>query len=106
MIFLRHTVSRDYSALSDKANSKSILVIEDFKFDVPKTKHYYDLLVNLGVSKEKTMLIVKDTDTSVLLSARNLKQATVTAFNETNVYNVLNASKLIITEGALKSIKS
>ena len=95
-----------YSALSDKANSKSILVIEDFKFDVPKTKHYYDLLVNLGVSQEKTMLIVKDNDKSVLLSARNLKQATVTSFNETNVYNILNASKLIITEGVLKSIKN
>ena len=95
-----------YSALSDKANSKSILVIEDFKFDAPKTKQYYDLLVNLGVSKEKTMLIVKDNNTSVLLSARNLKQATVTVFNETNVYNILNASKLIITEGVLKSIKS
>ena len=95
-----------YSAFSDKANSKSILVIEDFNFDAPKTKQYYDLLVNLGVSKEKTMLIVKDNDTSVLLSARNLKQATVTAFNETNVYNILNASKLIITEGVLKSIKS
>ena len=95
-----------YSALSDKANSKSILVIEDFTFDTPKTKHYYDLLVNLGVSQEKTMLIVKDNDKSVLLSARNLKQATVTSFNETNVYNILNASKLIITEGVLKSIKN
>jgi len=95
-----------YSALSDKANSKSILVIEDFTFDTPKTKHYYDLLVNLGVSQEKTMLIVKDNDASVLLSARNLQQATVTSFNEINVYNILNASKLIITEGVLKSIKN
>jgi len=95
-----------YSALSDKANSNNILIIEDFTFDAPKTKSYYDLLVNLGVSKEKTMLIVKDNDATVLLSARNLKQAIVTSLNEINVYSILNSSKLIITEGVLKNMKN
>ena len=35
------------SALSDKANSKSILIIEDFDFKSPKTKQYVNLLNNL-----------------------------------------------------------
>ena len=95
-----------YSALSDKANSKNILIVEDFKFDSPKTQKYHDLLVNLGVSEEKTMLIVKDHNPIISLSARNLKKATVIPFNETNVYNILDSSKLIITEGVFKSIKS
>jgi len=95
-----------YSALSDKASSKSILVIEDFKFDIPKTKKYYDLLVNLGVSQEKTMLIVNESNSSVLLSASNLAKAVVIPLNEINVYNILDASKLIITESVLKNIKN
>ena len=95
-----------YSALSHKASSKSILIIEDFSFDNPKTKQYRDLLVNLGVEKEKTMLILGENNTSILLSARNLKKADVVLFNETNVYNILHASKLIIAESVLNQIKN
>jgi len=92
------------SALSDKANSKSILILEDFVFDQPKTKKYHDLLVNLGVAQEKTMLILGESNPSVLLSSRNLKQSKVVTVNEIDVYNILDASKLIIAESALKSI--
>tara|TARA_B100000700_G_scaffold110755_1_gene124784 strand:+ start:1117 stop:1737 length:621 start_codon:yes stop_codon:yes gene_type:complete len=95
-----------YSALSDKANSNNILVIEDFEFKTAKTKQYYDLLVNLGVSEEKTMLIMTENNASILLSARNLKRATVTSMNEINVYNILDASKLIITESVFKNMKN
>ena len=92
------------SALSDKANSKSILILEDFVFDQPKTKKYHDLLVNLGVDQEKTMLILGGSNPSVVLSSRNLKQSKVVNVNEIDVYNILDASKLIIAESALKSI--
>ena len=52
------------------------------------------------------MLIVKEKNSSVILSARNLKQASVNTVNEINVYNILDASKLIITESVLKSMKN
>lgn len=94
-----------FSALSDKANSKNILIIEDFSFDNPKTKKYRDLLVNLGVSQEKTMLILGENNSDILLSARNLKKSKVISLNEMNVYNILDASKIIIAESALKSMK-
>ena len=73
-------------------------------FDQPKTKKYHDLLVNLGVAQEKTMLILGESNPSVLLSSRNLKQSKVVTVNEIDVYNILDASKLIIAESALKSI--
>ena len=94
------------SALSYKASSKSIVIVEDFTFKVPKTKEYINLLTNLGLGEEKTMLIVKEKNSSVILSARNLKQASVNTVNEINVYNILDASKLIITESVLKSMKN
>ena len=95
-----------FSALSHKASSKNILIIEDFSFDKPKTKKYAEFLVNLGVDKEKTMLIMGEKSTSVLLSARNLRNTIVVSVNEMNVYNILDASKLIISESALKVIKN
>ena len=94
-----------FSALSDKANSKNILIVEDFKFKAPKTKEYIELLVNLGVDQEKTMLVLSENNNEIFLSARNLKKANVVSFNEINVYNILDASRLIIVESALKNIK-
>ena len=94
------------SALSYKASSKSIVIVEDFTFKVPKTKEYINLLTNLGLVEEKTMLIVKEKNSSVILSSRNLKKASVNTVNEINVYDILDASKLIITESVLKSMKN
>jgi len=94
-----------FSALSDKANSKNILIVEDFKFKTPKTKEYLDFLANLGVEKEKTMLVLSENNNEIFLSARNLTKTNVVALNEINVYNILDASKLIIVESALKDIK-
>ena len=94
-----------FSALSDKAKSKNILIVEDFNFDIPKTKEYIALLSNLGVEKEKTMLVLNENSDMILLSSRNLQTTNVVSYNEINVYNVLDASKLIITENALKNIK-
>ena len=95
-----------FSALSHKAISKNILIIEDFSFDMPKTKKYAELLVNLGVNQEKTMLVLGENNPSVILSARNLSNTSVVSVNEMNVYNILDASKLIISESALKVIKN
>ena len=95
-----------FSALSHKAIAKNILIIEDFSFDMPKTKKYAELLVNLGVDQEKTMLVLGENNPSVILSARNLHNTSVVSVNEMNVYNILDASKLIISESALKVIKN
>tara|TARA_B100000902_G_C27200047_1_gene858569 strand:+ start:594 stop:1211 length:618 start_codon:yes stop_codon:yes gene_type:complete len=94
-----------FSALSDKANSKNLLVVEDFDFKAPKTKEYLNLLKNLGVVNEKTMLVLSENNQSIVLSARNLSKTNVVSSNEINVYNILDASKLIIVESALKKIK-
>jgi large subunit ribosomal protein L4 len=94
-----------FSALSDKANAKNILIIEDFDFKMPKTKEYIELLNNLGVANEKTMLVLSENKKTILLSARNVAKTNVVSLNEINVYNVLDASKLIIVESALKNIK-
>ena len=50
------------------------------------------------------MLIMSESKNSVLLSAKNLKKANVVLFNEINVYNILDAQKLIIVESALENL--
>ena len=94
-----------FSALSGKAKEKSIVVVEDFDFNEPKTKNYTNFLLNLGLSEEKTMLVLSDRKENISLSSRNLPKTNVVVTNELNTYDILNSSKLIFVESALKNIK-
>ena len=93
------------SALSYKAQDNNILVLEDFSFDAIKTKSYIQLTADLNVSDVKTLLVLGAANDNVYLSSRNLKKTKVIVANQLNTYDVLNAGKLILTTGALKTLE-
>ncbi|MCB0635287.1 MAG: 50S ribosomal protein L4 [Lewinella sp.] len=93
------------SALSSKATEGSIMVLEDFSFEAPKTSKYREILEHLKVADRKTLLVTAELEREVLLSSRNLQRAGVTRAEDLNVYEVLNAGTLIISEGAVDKIK-
>lgn len=92
------------SALSYKAKEQKIMVIEDFTFDAPKTKNYEQILKNLKLEGQKTLLVVKEGDANVWLSARNLSKAQVQMTSSLNTYDVLNANTLIFSESAIQDL--
>lgn len=92
------------SALSSKAQENSILVVEDFNLDAPKTKDFVNIAKNLKVDGRKTLLVLPEVNKNVYLSARNLQQAEVMTASTLNTYKVLNADVLIVTENSLKAI--
>ncbi|MDC1506057.1 50S ribosomal protein L4, partial [Winogradskyella sp.] len=61
------------SALSLKANDKSILVLEDFNFDTPKTKNFINVLKALEVENKKSLIVLGGSNNNVYLSSRNFK---------------------------------
>ncbi len=93
------------SALSYKAQDNNILILEDFSFDAPKTKHFTSLVHNLKLASEKMLLVLPVLDKNVYLSSRNLSKAKVVTADQLNTYELLNAGKLILTAGALKLIE-
>ncbi len=93
------------SALSYKAQDNNIVVLEDFKFDSIKTKNYIQLTADLNVADVKTLLVLGSADNNVYLSSRNLKKAKVITADQLNTYDVLNAGKLLLTAGALKTLE-
>ena len=93
------------SALSYKAKDSSIVVVEDFTFDAIKTKSYIQLTADLNVSDVKTLLVLGAANNNVYLSSRNLKKTKVIVADQLNTYDVLNAGKLILTTGALKTLE-
>jgi large subunit ribosomal protein L4 len=93
------------SALSYKAKDSSIVVVEDFNFDGIKTKSYIQFTTDLNVSDVKTLLVLGAANNNVYLSSRNLKKTKVILAEQLNTYDVLNAGKLILTTGALKTLE-
>ena len=94
------------SALSYKAKDNNILVLEDFNFDTIKTKNYIKMEADLNVTNDKTLLVVADAENNnVYLSSRNLKKTKVISVEQLNTYDVLNAGKLLLTTGAVKTLE-
>ena len=94
------------SALSYKAKDNSILVLEDFNFDSIKTKNYIKFEADLNVTNDKTLLVLAAAENNnVYLSSRNLKKTKVISVEQLNTYDVLNAGKLLLTSGALKTLE-
>ena len=92
------------SALSYKAQENSILVVEDFTLDSPKTKDYINITKNLKVEDKKILLLLPEVNKNVYLSARNLQKSEVMTASSLNAYKVLNADVLVITEKSLAAI--
>jgi large subunit ribosomal protein L4 len=93
------------SALSYKAKDSNIIVLEDFNFESVKTKAYVQLVADLNVANEKTLLVLGAANNNVYLSSRNLKKAKVITADQLNTYDVLNAGKLLLTAGAVKTLE-
>jgi large subunit ribosomal protein L4 len=94
------------SALSYKAKDNNILVLEDFNFDAIKTKTYIQMEADLNVTNDKTLLVLAGVENNnVYLSSRNLKKTKVISVGQLNTYDVLNAGKLILTTGAVKTLE-
>ncbi|TMM29484.1 50S ribosomal protein L4 [Polaribacter aestuariivivens] len=94
------------SALSIQANDKNLVVIEDFNFDTPKTKNFVDVLKALELDTKKSLFVLSDENSNVYLSSRNFKNSKVIKASEINTYGVLNANKVVITEGSLEGINT
>ena len=93
------------SALSYKAKDNNIVILEDFSFDSIKTKNYIKLVTDLNVAAEKTLLVLPAANKNVYLSSRNIKKAKVITADQLNTYDVLNAGKLLLTTGSVKTLE-
>ena len=94
------------SALSVKAADGQIKVIEDFTFEAPKTKQFVALAKNLNIEGTKTLLVLKESDMNVYLSARNVPNTRVMRASDLNTYAVLDNKALVLTESGLSVINN
>ena len=91
------------SALSAKAASGSILVVDGLKLDEVKTKAMQSFLNSLEVGK--SVVITPEVDRNVVLSARNIPGVVTTTAKVLSVYDIVNAKQLVIDKAALAIIE-
>ena len=94
------------SALSIKAKEKSILVVEDFQMDAPKTTAYNLVLQALGLKDEKSLVVLGEPNNNVYLSSRNIEYSRVINNYELSTYQITNASSLVLFESAVSQIET
>ncbi|MDF9795547.1 large subunit ribosomal protein L4 [Catalinimonas alkaloidigena] len=94
------------SALTYKAKDEKVTIVESFDIDTPKTKSFLNILSSLAVQQEKSLLVVDNVKTNVYLSSRNIANTKVVTVEKLNTYEIMSASHLIISEGAVEKIES
>jgi large subunit ribosomal protein L4 len=94
------------SALAAKVQSGDVSILDTVNFDSPKTKSYLSMLKALSMDGAKTLLITPETNKNVVLSGRNIPKTKITNAGDINTYDLVNASKLLITLEALEKIET
>ena len=92
------------SALSSKAMDSEIIVVDAITLDEYKTKVVVDMLAAIGADK-KALIVLPEVDKKVIKSASNIKGVKTAQVNELNVYDILNADKLVIVKDAVSKIE-
>lgn len=93
------------SILSERAKEGKVIVVEDFSLETPKTKEYINFLSAVGVNG-KSLFVVDGNENNLYLSARNVPKTLVTEKNEVNIYDLVNAENILISENALAHLET
>tara|TARA_B110000046_G_scaffold28052_1_gene28894 strand:+ start:219988 stop:220611 length:624 start_codon:yes stop_codon:yes gene_type:complete len=94
------------SALSYKVKAGDLLIMEDFQMEAPKTVEFSQILSNLKCDNKKTLVVVSESNKNIYLSSRNLQYTKVVSPSDVNTYDLVNASKVVVSKGALEVIES
>ena len=94
------------SALSYKASTNNIIVLEDFSFEAPKTKEIIKMGNNLNIANKKSVFVLPEQNNNIYLSSRNVQGVEVIMASELSTYKIMKASTLILVESAIDVLQA
>lgn len=92
------------SALTSKLQAGEIMIVDELKLKEAKTKLMAETLKKLGATK-KALVVLPERDENVVRATSNLAEAKTAYVNTLNVYDILNAGKVILTKAATQSVE-
>jgi len=94
------------SALSYKASTNKIVILEDFKVEAPKTSEMARVGGNLNLLNKKSLFVLPEQNKNIYLSSRNLQGIDVVTPSELNTYAIMRASTLVFFESAVDVLQA
>ena len=91
------------SVLTSRVQENKFLVVDELKFDEIKTKKMQGVLNALNV--KKALIVLKDNDQNVLLSARNITDVRTVLTSTLNVFDILKYDTVVVTKAAVENIE-
>lgn len=91
------------SALTSRVNEEKFIVLDEFKLDEIKTKKFVEVMNNLKVAK--ALVVTKDNDANLVMSAKNVPDVKTALSNTINVYDILKYDTVVITKDAVAAIE-
>ena len=92
------------SAMTSRLNDGDIIVVDELKLAEGKTKLMANVLKALKAEK-KALVVLPAREENVVRATANLAQAKTTYVNTLNVYDILNAGKIVMTKAALQCVE-
>ena len=91
------------SALTSRVQANKLIVLDQLTMDAPKTKAMQNVLNSLNVNK--ALVVTKENDANVVLSARNIPDVKSALVNTINVYDVMKYNTVVLTKDAVAAIE-
>ena len=91
------------SALTSKVQNGKVMVLDELKLDEIKTKKFQEVLTNLNANK--ALVVIKENDKNIVLSARNIPDAQTVVADSINVYDIMKAGTVVLTKDSVAKIE-
>ena len=92
------------SALSLRVSEENLFVVEGLGFDEIKTKNMVGVLKALNINGQKSLIMLKDSDANIVLSARNIPGVKTLPATIASTYDILNHKNIILCKEALQDL--
>ena len=92
------------SVLTSKVLEKELIVLDELKFDAPKTKEMIKVLENVKAGK-KALIVTAEKDENIVKSAANIPGVRTALVGTMNVYEIVNHNSFIVTKEAIEKIQ-
>lgn len=94
------------SVLSEKVQTSDMIVVDKFELSAPKTKEFLTVIENIKAVKKTLFVVSPDEDfENAYLSMRNIPTMNMVLAEGINVYDIVNANKVVFTESAVKKVE-
>ncbi len=91
------------SAILAKLQSGSVVIVDELKFDAPRTRDFVGVLSNLKIDRS-CLVTVNGTDDNLYKSLRNIQKVSMLAVADLNAGDILNKQKMLFTKDAFLSL--